>query len=124
MTMLTLLAPQWGVRLRGKMLRLVLWVLAGLLALSVAGCAVGPDFEAPGTPAVSRYTSPGKAGPAKHTTDRGEPAVQSIAVGEKISAEWWKLFQSRELNRVVKDAIADSPTLESAEAKLAQAHEG
>jgi NodT family efflux transporter outer membrane factor (OMF) lipoprotein len=105
------------------MLRLVLWVLVGVLGLSVAGCAVGPDFMAPDAPAVSRYTSPGEAGPAKHTTDRGEPAVQTIAVGEKISAQWWTLFQSRELNRVVKDAIADSPTLESAEAKLAQAHE-
>jgi NodT family efflux transporter outer membrane factor (OMF) lipoprotein len=119
MTMLTL---QWGVRLRGNMLRLVLWVLAGVLGLSVAGCAVGPDFKAPDAP-VSRYTSPGEALPAKHATDRGEPAVQTIAVGEKVSADWWKLFQSRELNRVVKDAIADSPTLESAEAKLAQAHE-
>jgi NodT family efflux transporter outer membrane factor (OMF) lipoprotein len=105
------------------MLRLVLWVLAVVLGLSVAGCAVGPDFKAPDTPAVSRYTSPGEALPAKRTADRGEPAVQTIAVGEKISADWWTLFKSRELNRVVKDAIADSPTLESAEAKLAQAHE-
>src|SRR4029077_18591348 len=39
------------------------------------------------------------------------------------SADWWTLFQSRELNRVVKEAIAGSPTLESAEARLAQEHE-
>jgi NodT family efflux transporter outer membrane factor (OMF) lipoprotein len=112
-----------GVRLQRNMLRVELRLLAGVLGLSVAGCALGPDFNPPDALAVSRYTSPDEGFLPKHTADHGEPAVQSIAVGEKVSADWWKLFQSRELNRVVKEAIADSPTLESAKAKLAQALE-
>jgi NodT family efflux transporter outer membrane factor (OMF) lipoprotein len=119
-----MLTLQWGVRLQRNMLPVELRLLAGIvLSLSVAGCMVGPDFKAPDALAVSRYTSPDEVLPSKRAADHGEPEVQTIAVGEKVSADWWKLFRSQELNRVVKEAIAGSPTLESAEAKLAQAHE-
>jgi NodT family efflux transporter outer membrane factor (OMF) lipoprotein len=121
MMMLTL---RWGVRLQRNTLRVELRLLAGVLGLSVAGCMVGPDFKGPDGLAVSHYTSPDEALQPKRGADHGEGAVQTIAVGEKVSADWWKLFQSQELNRVVKEAITGSPTLESAEAKLAQAHEG
>jgi NodT family efflux transporter outer membrane factor (OMF) lipoprotein len=120
MMMLTL---RWGVRLRRNMLRLKLRVLAGVLGLSVAGCMVGPDFKAPDVLVASRYTSPGETSQQKRIADHGEPAAQTIAMGEKVSSDWWKLFGSRDLNRVVEEAIAGSPTLESAKAKLAQAHE-
>ncbi len=118
--MLTLKHPIW---LRRNM-RLELRILAGLLGMTVAGCAVGPDFKAPEAPLLSRYTSPGEIGPRKRLVDHGEPATQTVVVGERVSADWWKLFRSRDLNRVVEEAIASSPTLDSAEAKLAQAREG
>jgi hypothetical protein len=100
-----------GVRLQWNMLRVELRLLAGVLGLSVAGCMVGPDFKGPDGLAVSRYTSPDEALQPKRAADHGEPAVQTIAIGEKVSADWWKLFRSQELNRVVKEAIAGSPTL-------------
>jgi NodT family efflux transporter outer membrane factor (OMF) lipoprotein len=115
---------RWPVRLQRNTLRVELQLLAGVAGLSVAGCMVGPDFKGPDELTVSHYTSPDEASQRKHAADHDEPAVQTIAVGEKVSADWWKLFQSRELNRVVQEAITGSPTLESAEAKLAQAHEG
>ena len=118
-----MLTIQGRIRLRRNMLCLELRVLAGLLGMTVAGCTVGPDFKAPDPPLVSRYTSPGETSQQKRVADHGEPAVQTIAVGEKLSADWWKLFRSRDLNRVVEEAIGGSPTLDSAEAKLAQAHE-
>jgi NodT family efflux transporter outer membrane factor (OMF) lipoprotein len=113
----------WGIPLQRNMLRVARQLLAGVLGLSVAGCMVGPDFKAPDTMAVSRYTSPDEPLQPRRAGDHGQPALQTIAVGEKVSADWWTLFQSRELNRVVKEAIAGSPTLESAEARLAQARE-
>jgi NodT family efflux transporter outer membrane factor (OMF) lipoprotein len=118
-----MLTLRWGIPLQPSMLRVAWQLLAGVLGLSVAGCMVGPDFKTPDALAVSRYASPEESLQPRRAGDHGEPALQTIAVGEKVSADWWTLFQSRELNRVVKEAIAGSPTLESAEARLAQAHE-
>jgi NodT family efflux transporter outer membrane factor (OMF) lipoprotein len=114
-------------RTRHPALRGVLRGLAGVLGLSVGGCMIGPDFRGPVVPAVSGYTSPGETWRASAQSvrgeDRGGPEIQTIAVGEKVTTDWWRLFQSRDLDRVVRDAVANSPTLESTTAKLAQARE-
>lgn len=120
MTMLTI---EWRPRLWRNRLRVASLVGAGLLGTTVAGCMLGPDFKGPEAPLVSGYTSPGEAPPQTPAADHGERAAQTIAVGEKVSADWWKLFRSRDLNRVVEEAISGSPTLDSTMAKLAQAHE-
>ena len=99
-------------------------LIAATLALAATGCAtVGPDFQPPAAPTVGRYVSPdertapaGDAGPAA-------PA-QTIALGEKVTADWWTLFRSPDLDGLVKDAIAGSPTLESAKARSAEARQG
>ena len=78
--------------------------------LSLAACAVGPDFERPAPPAVQSYT----ATPL--------PA-QGFALGQDLPAEWWKLFHSDKLDRLVVQALANNPSLASARAALRQAHE-
>jgi NodT family efflux transporter outer membrane factor (OMF) lipoprotein len=83
---------------------------------------VGPDFMSPEPPSVTRYTSPGEAAAAGL---HGAPTVptQTVALGGRLTAEWWTLFRSRNLDMLVKEAIIGSRTLESAKARLTQARE-
>jgi NodT family efflux transporter outer membrane factor (OMF) lipoprotein len=79
-----------------------------ILALLVAGCAAGPDFQRPQPPDVKTYgaASPGQAAP-----------------GEKIPAQWWQLFHSQKLEEVLRQVIAANYSLAAAKASLAQAQE-
>ncbi len=90
------------------------------LALLLAGCAVGPDFARPSPPEVKDYTS--ATMPAVLTPGNGE-AEQHLITGRAIAAEWWALFESPVLNRVVEQAIAGNRTLAAAKATLAQAQQ-
>lgn len=97
-------------------------IVAGILGMAVASCAVGPDFKTPEPPSTSRYTSPGET--TALGADGGRPVpTQAVALGERVTAEWWKLFRSASLDLMVKQAITGSRTLESAEARLVEARE-
>ncbi|MDR0770689.1 MAG: efflux transporter outer membrane subunit [Burkholderiales bacterium] len=103
----------------------------GLLVCAVAalgGCAVGPDFKSPEAPAAARYTEtplPEQTVAIPAVTPGG--AAQRFVVGEAgdlLRGEpWWSLFQNTELNRLIEQALANSPTLAEAEARLRQAQE-
>ena len=90
--------------------------------MAVAGCMVGPDFMSPDPPSVTRYTSPGEATVAGAHGAATVP-TQTVALGGRLTAEWWTLFRSRNLDTLVKEAIIGSRTLESAKARLTQARE-
>ncbi|TPE61205.1 efflux transporter outer membrane subunit [Sandaracinobacter neustonicus] len=84
-------------------------LLAGLLLVSVAGCAAGPDYTPPasvdlGVPA--RFSAGAEAGP-----------------GEAELANWWSRFDDPQLNALVERAIAANPDIGQAEARLRQARE-
>jgi NodT family efflux transporter outer membrane factor (OMF) lipoprotein len=97
-------------------------IVSAVLGMAVAGCTVGPDFEAPKPPSVTRYTSPGETTvPGPDATK--EVPTQAIALGERVTANWWTLFRSSKLDLLVKQAIAGSRTLEGAKARLAEARE-
>ena len=49
--------------------------------------------------------------------------TQTVVLGKRVTAEWWTLFRSPNLDTLVKQAIVGSRTLESAKARLAQARE-
>jgi NodT family efflux transporter outer membrane factor (OMF) lipoprotein len=49
--------------------------------------------------------------------------AQAFVFGATIPAQWWTLFKSEDLDRVIKMAIQDSPNLAAAEAALRQAQE-
>ena len=83
----------------------------GFAAVSLAlaaGCAVGPDFVAPATPAPSSYTA---------------APVAVVTSGTDIPAMWWELFKSPELSRLVARALSNNPGVESAQAALKVARE-
>ena len=109
-------------RLRRTMRHSSAPILASVLSIAVVGCMVGPDFMSPDPPSVTRYTSPGEAAAAG---PHGAPTVptQTVALGGRLTAEWWTLFRSRNLDTLVKEAIIGSRTLESAKARLTQARE-
>jgi NodT family efflux transporter outer membrane factor (OMF) lipoprotein len=99
-------------------------LISGLLALEVSGCAaVGPNFKPPAAPAVTGYVAPGERAPSGADAGPGAP-TQAVLLGQKVSGDWWTLFRSPELDALVKQAVAGSPTLESAKARLAEAREG
>jgi len=84
------------------------------LALDVAACSVGPDFEAPKAPELSAYTA--------DTVPL--PADQRLAMGESLRADWWALLRSPDLDRTVEQAVDGNWTLASVKARLAQSEEG
>jgi NodT family efflux transporter outer membrane factor (OMF) lipoprotein len=91
-------------------------------AVLVSGCAVGPDFEQPPVLDIPRYTdSKLPAATASSETKGGE--AQHFSFGRDIPGEWWTLFHSRHLNRLIERAIAENANLQAAQLTLQQAQE-
>ncbi len=89
------------------------------VALASAGCTVGPDFRAPDAPTVTRYTTAPEA-PVVALPGATAPV---LVPGGKVAPEWWTGFGSAALDTLVARALAASPTLAQATARLAQADE-
>lgn len=95
--------------------RIFVAVCLAVASSVLTGCAVGPDFKPQAAPQTSRYL-PDPAG------DRvpGHPIVHNA----EIPPQWWELFRSPALNRIVEDGIAHNTDLAAAEAavRVAQAN--
>ena len=91
---------------------------AGLLS----GCAVGPDFKPSPAPAPQAYL---RGNPPVETvsSEGAGGAAQRLMSGNDIPAQWWSLFRSEPLDRLVRQALEQSPTLAQAQARLVQAQE-
>ena len=92
------------------------WAVLTVYAM-LSGCAVGPTFVRPAPPSVRAYTTA-----APKLAIRGQP-VQRLAIGQRIPTQWWHLFHSPELDRVIRQALARNPTLSAAQDTLAEARE-
>jgi NodT family efflux transporter outer membrane factor (OMF) lipoprotein len=97
--------------------------IAALTAAAVlAGCTVGPDFQAPAKPDDARFTEtpmPDKTASAK--TIGG--AAQTLQTGRDIPGDWWTLFHSPRIEAVVIQALKANPDLTAAQATLREARE-
>jgi len=71
------------------------------LLLGVSGCTVGPDYERPETTIAENWLEPAVPGP--------------------VDADWWSSFGDAQLASLIERAIASSPDLREAEARLAEA---
>ena len=90
--------------------------------VTLAGCAVGPDFRLPDMATPDHYTAaPLPAQTASAPLESG--AAQHFAFAEDLPGDWWTLFHSPELDKMIKKGIADSPTLAAAQAALRKAEE-
>lgn len=91
----------------------------GALLISLAGCAVGPDFVRPAPPQVDRYTQ----GAEPTVTISADGQTQHFAKGATLLAGWWRQFASKKLDVVVNEAIAKNPSLQAAQATLRQSQD-
>jgi NodT family efflux transporter outer membrane factor (OMF) lipoprotein len=92
--------------------------LAVILAI-LGGCSVGPNFVRPAPPDTERYTHELQS----QATIAADDQVQHFTSSNTLNADWWKLFQSKELDAVVNKAIANNPTLQASEASLASSQD-
>jgi NodT family efflux transporter outer membrane factor (OMF) lipoprotein len=92
-------------------------MLAGILALAISGCAVGPNFTPAAAPDVDGYVRGKLASPSPGS---GAPRVagQHFVTGADVSARWWSAFQSRPLNDLVRQSVDHNPNLQAAEAAI------
>ncbi len=77
---------------------------AAALALALAGCAVGPDYQRPQSTLPAAY--------------REAPAATAASA---IDRQWWRAFDDAELNALVDKALADSADIRIALARVEQA---
>jgi len=91
------------------------------VAFLLSGCVVGPEFRKPASPAVGDYTAQTLSSTAASAVAGGAP--QRFDKGAEISAEWWTLFQSKPLDDLIVQALANNSDLKAAQAALSAARE-
>jgi NodT family efflux transporter outer membrane factor (OMF) lipoprotein len=78
---------------------------ASLIALLVAGCTVGPNYQRPATAVPPSFAEPHEA----------------AAVSDADLASWWRQFGDAELDRLVNRALAQNLDVETAAARIREA---
>ncbi|HEX4523501.1 MAG TPA: efflux transporter outer membrane subunit [Casimicrobiaceae bacterium] len=79
--------------------------LAMAVALALAGCMVGPDYQRPQTPLPATYADapPAEAGPV---------------TSQAMRADWWTLYEDRTLDELVANALSDNLDVAAAVARI------
>ena len=106
-------------------------VAPGVFAATVlCACTVGPSFKRPNPPAPSAYIgrdesvrSGSEAGGAEQIAPTASDFGQHILLGAPPAADWWKLFESQQLDEVMRRAASNNHTLSAARATLLEAQE-
>jgi len=95
---------------------------AAVVSALLAGCTVGPHYRPPAPPTVGTFTPAPQPSQTVSSVGLGG-AAQHLNPAKDVSAQWWTLFHSPELDNLVREALANSPTLVQAAARLKQAQE-
>lgn len=95
---------------------------AAVAGVAMAGCAVGPDFHRPEAPTATGYTATALPQETAAASGTGG-AAQHFVSGQEIPDQWWTLFHSTALDQLIRQALADSPTLAAAQATLRESQE-
>jgi NodT family efflux transporter outer membrane factor (OMF) lipoprotein len=84
----------------------------------LTACTVGPDYQMQPPSQSQHYDQQAeqRLGPRGNT-----PGEQHIALGQKVSGNWWTAFQSPKLDKVVRRAIEGNLELVAADATIRQA---
>ncbi|HEV8017502.1 MAG TPA: efflux transporter outer membrane subunit [Steroidobacteraceae bacterium] len=77
--------------------------VAVLASVLTGSCTLGPDFVRPAAP----RTGYAKSAPAPS-------AARGVTLGGDAADDWYRLFESAELDRLVRSALAHNPDLEAA----------
>ena len=97
--------------------------LSLVAAWLLSACAVGPNYQQPPAPQTSGFVPAGSLPAATASAPLPGGAAQRFVDGLDIPGQWWFLFKSQELNALIERGLANSPTLEAAQAALRQANE-
>ncbi len=100
-------------------------VMRAALALApalLAGCAVGPNYQAPAAPKTQGFTSDPLPSATEATAVSGGEA-QRFAVGSELPGQWWTLFGSQELDALIAQALNQYPDIAAQQAALRAARE-
>lgn len=84
-----------------------------VIACTLAGCAVGPDYQRPSTFLPSTYLPP-----------VGEQGTRSAGVANSDLTQWWRILHDRELDSLVARARESNLDLAIALDRLQQARTG
>ncbi len=101
---------------------MTVWRYCILLTALLTACRAGPDFQRPAPLSTEAFT-PGVQPLGTTDASGAGGAAQHFLTGARVPVQWWELFQSPALNRLVEDALHQSPTLQEARARLRQAQE-
>ncbi|KAF0099415.1 MAG: NodT family efflux transporter outer membrane factor lipoprotein [Rhodospirillaceae bacterium] len=96
--------------------------LLAFTAFLLAGCTAGPDFVKPAKPTSTGYTPEALA---LQTSSAASPggAAQTFVPEQDIPGDWWALFQSTQLDALVRESLRANPDVDAAQAALRQARE-
>jgi len=97
-------------------------IVGTLMTTLFSACTLGPDFTRPASPDTKSYTS-GKQSNRITTTSSESGAAQSLALGKDIQGQWWTLFRSPPLTKLIEQAMKRSPDLQAALSALTEAQE-
>lgn len=90
--------------------------------LVLSGCAVGPDFKPPAAPTIDGYVAE-RLPAATQATDVPGGEAQQFQFGRDLPGQWWVLFGSTELNRLIEEAVTSYPGIAAQQAALRAARE-
>ena len=94
-----------------------------LIISGLSACSAGPDYMKPAVPAATSYAPDGKLPDATASAPTAAGTSQSFDPGKDIPFDWWKAFQSPQLDSLVERAFRQNPTIASAQSALRQAEE-
>lgn len=94
------------------------WVAIALFC-AIAGCEVGPNFSRPDSPSDTHYVNGGDP----TTTTSAGGSVQTFDQNAKLTADWWRLFNSPKVDAVINEALINNPGLQAAQASLRQSQD-
>ena len=97
-------------------------IASALITLLTSGCMLGPDFTSPPSPDTKSYTTDKPSNPIT-TTSSESGAAQSLALGKDIQGQWWTLFRSPPLTKLIEQAMKRNPDLQAALSALTEAQE-
>src|SRR5689334_22229717 len=83
------------------------------LPLLLTGCKVGPNYK--GAPAVA---------PSSMKASAFTRASKDVASTAPATAKWWESLGDPELNKLIETALAQSPDIRIAEARLRESRAG
>ena len=101
-------------------------------ALTLSACtAFGPPRNPPKMPEPEHYsvraqgasTVPGAVTAQGTQLPAADGVAQTLATGGHPVSEWWKAYESDELNQLVEEGLKNSPSLASAQSTLKAARE-